>query len=165
MRRAELIRDGAQSRQRPRTLPQHPAAVEADAVHDEVRMDVLPVDMGGDEHLALRPRPCRKLLGDLVCQLTGDRLIRGEGLHIVIKPDGAFLAVRGAGGEKLLRGQLRGAILSADELLSILLHRLVLLRHIRGNAVQRTSGLLFVFDVCHRRHQHCSCPARVHRPM
>ena len=53
-------------------LPQHSAAVEADAVHDEVRMDVLPVDVGGDEHLALRPCPHRELLCDLVRQLAGD---------------------------------------------------------------------------------------------
>lgn len=84
VRRAELVRDGAQPCQCPRPLPQHSAAVEADAVHNEVRMDVFPVDVGGDQHLALRPRPRRERLCDLVRQLAGDRLVRGEGLHIVI---------------------------------------------------------------------------------
>ena len=57
MRRAKLIRDGAQPCQRPWPLSKHFAVAEADAIDNKMRVDVLAVDVGGDEHLALWPSP------------------------------------------------------------------------------------------------------------
>ena len=165
MRRAKLIRDGAQPCQRPWPLSKHFAVAEADAIDNKMRVDVLAVDVGGDEHLALWPSPRREHLCNLVCQLTGDRFAWSEGLHIVIKPDRTFFAVHGAGGEKFPHSKRRGTVLSTDQLLSILLHRLIRLCNICGNTAQRTGRLLCVFNKCHRCNQRCSRPASVHRPI
>ena len=71
MRHAQLVRDRAELLERIGVLAEHPARPEADGVHHEVRVYMLGVNVRGDDHLAVRPRPHRELFGDLVRQLRG----------------------------------------------------------------------------------------------
>ena len=59
-----------------RSLPQHFATLEADSVHDEMRVDMFPVNVRGDQHLALRPRPRCESFRQSVRLLTGDGFVR-----------------------------------------------------------------------------------------
>ena len=69
MRHAQLVRDRAELLERVRVLAEHPARPEADGVHHEVRVYMRGVNVRGDDHLAVRPRPRRELSCDLVRQL------------------------------------------------------------------------------------------------
>lgn len=119
-------------------------------------MDVLRIQMGGDEYLAVRPSLRRKLLRHLIRQRSCDLLLRREGLDIVIEPDRAILLVHLPGGKELLRCQLRCAVLSTDQLLPVLLSRLLLLGDIPRHTMERSRGLLLVLDECDRGHQRTS---------
>ena len=74
----------------------------------------------------------------------------------MIEPDRAILSVHLPGGKELLRCQLRCAGLSADQLLSVLLDRFLLLGDIPCHTVECSCGLLLVFDKGDRGHQRTS---------
>ena len=114
------------------------------------------IDMSGDEHLTVRPRLLRKFPSHLVRQSSGDVLVRGEGLNIVIEPDWAVLSVHLPGGKELLGGQLGCAVLSADQLPAVLLLCFLLLGHITCHTAKCSDGLLLVFDKCDSCHQRTS---------
>lgn len=137
-------------------LAQHLSRFEADGVDDEVGVDVLGVDVRGDDHLVLRPRPRRELLCDLVRLLRRHVLLWGERLRVVIEPAVAVLVVDLARGEELLLGELRRAVLPADE---ASLHGLVVALDVANRAAHRAAGLFAVFDEIDRRHHWFSCSA------
>lgn len=72
---AEFVRDPAQVFQGAGPLTEHPSRFPADRIDEEVGVDVLRVQMGGDEYLAVRPSPRRKLLSHLMRQFAGDFLL------------------------------------------------------------------------------------------
>lgn len=139
------------------TLPEHFAALPAHRVDDEVGVNVLCVQVGGDQHLAVRPGSCRELFRQLVGLFPGDHLVRRKGLDVVVEPDGAVLAAGVPGGLELPVGQLWRAVLPADQLPAIHIPDLLFLGNVSCHAAQRTGGLLFVLDEVDRGHQRCSC--------
>ena len=114
------------------------------------------IDMSGDENFTVWPRLLRELPRHLVRQSSGDVLVRGEGLDIVIEPDRTVLSVHLPGGKKLLSGQLWRAVMSADQLPAVLLLRFLLLGHITRHTAKRSGGLLLIFDECDGSHQRTS---------
>ena len=118
---------------------------------------MLRVQVGGDEHFAVWPGPCRELLSQLVGLFPGDHLVWRKGLNVVVEPHGAVFAVRAAGGLELPVGQLGRAVLPADQLPAIHIPDLLFLGDISCHAAQRTSGLLFVLDEVNGGHQRRSC--------
>ena len=74
----------------------------------------------------------------------------------MVKPDRAILPVHLPGGKEFLRCQLWCAVLSVDQLLSVLLDRLLLLGDIPRHAVECSCGLLLVSDESDRGHQRAS---------
>ena len=90
-------------------------------------MDVVGIHMGGDENFMIRPRLGSKFFRNGVGLFACDRFVRMEGLDIVVKPDGTFLAVHLPGSHELLHRKLRRAVLTADQLKAIPLHRLLFL--------------------------------------
>ncbi len=74
----------------------------------------------------------------------------------MVEPDRAILSVHLSGGKELLRCQLWCAVLSADQLLSVLLDRLLLLGDIPRHAMECSCGLLLVLDESAHGHQRAS---------
>lgn len=74
----------------------------------------------------------------------------------MIEPDRAVLPVYLTGGKELLSSQLRCAVLPTDQLLPVLLSRLLLLGDISRHAMERSRGLLLVLDEGDRGHQRTS---------
>lgn len=72
---AEFVRDPAQFFQGAGPLAEHPSRSPADRIDEEVGVDVLRVQMSGDEYLAVRPSLRRKLLRHLMRQFAGDFLL------------------------------------------------------------------------------------------
>lgn len=73
---AEFVRDPAQVFQGAGPLTEHPSRSPADRINEEVGVDVLRVQMGGDEYLAVRPSLRRKLLRHLMRQRSCDLFLR-----------------------------------------------------------------------------------------
>ena len=140
-----------------RTLPEHFAALPAHRVDDEVGVDVLGVQVGGDEHLAVRPGFCGELFRQLVGLFPGDHLVRRKGLDVVVEPDGTVLAAGIPGGLELPVSQLGRAVLATDQLPAIHIPDLLFLGDVSRHAAQRTGGLLFVLDEVNSSHQWRSC--------
>ena len=153
---AESIGECAQTAQGVWPLTEHLPRLITDRVHNEMGVNVFRIDMSGDEHLTVRPRLLRKFPRHLVCQGSGDVLVRGEGLDIVIEPDQTVLSVHLPCSNKLLGGQLGCAVLSADQLPAVFLLRFLLLGHVTRHAAKRSCGLLLVFDECDGSHQRTS---------
>ena len=74
----------------------------------------------------------------------------------MVEPDRAILPVHLPGGKEFLRCQLWCAVLSADQLLSVLLDCLLLLGDIPCHTMECSCGLLLVLDECDRGHQRTS---------
>ena len=157
MLQTQLVRQLPQAAKGIGTLPEHFPALPAHRVDDEVGVDVLGVQVGGDEHLAVRPGFCGELFRQLVGLFPGDHLVRRKGLDVVIEPHGTVLAVHVPGGLKLPVSQLGRAVLPADQLQAIHIPDLLFLGDISCHTAQRTGGLLFVLDEVDGGHQRCSC--------
>ena len=157
MRQTQLVRQLPQAVQGIGALPEQFPALPAHSVDDEVGVNVLRVQVGGDQHLAVRPGFCGELFRQLVGLFPSDHLVRRKGLDVVVEPDGAVLAVRAAGGLELPVGQLGRAVLPADQLPVIFVQCFFILGDVLRYAAQRTGGLLFVLDEVDRGHQRCSC--------
>ena len=133
--------------QRMGTLAEHLAGLMAHSVHHKVAVDVRLVAVGGDKHLAVRPRFRSKFPGDVVCLGGRDVLLRGEGLGVMVEPNRALLAVHLPGGGELLGRQLGHTVLTAEEHLTAFgVPTLLLLGHIFHHTAQRCGALAAVFD-------------------
>ena len=77
-----------------RMLPQLQAVLKAHRVDHKMGMDVVGIAMGGNQHLIPRPGLFCKFQCDLMGLLVGDILLRGEGLHILVKADAIFFVPR-----------------------------------------------------------------------
>ena len=155
----KLVRECAQVFQSAWSLPKHFPGFIAYRIDNEMRMDVFGVRVRGDKHLTVRPRLLGKLPRHLVCQRSGDLLIRREGLDIVIEPNRTVFPMHLPGGNELLSSQLWRTVLSADQLPAVLLLGFLFLRHIACHSMKRSSGLTLVSNECNRSHQVRSCSA------
>lgn len=145
--------------QRVRPLAEHLSRPRANRIDNEMRVDMLSIRVGGDEHLAVRPSLLRKLPRHLVGQCPGELLLRRKGLDIVVEPNRAVFPVHLPGGKKLLGSQPWCAVLSAYQLTAVLLLGFVFLRYIVRHTVKRSGGLPLVFDKSDGCHQLRSCSA------
>lgn len=134
----------------------------ADGVDQKVRMDVRLIDMRCDQHLAVRPGPGGELICQFVCLLWSDVLIRMEGLRVVIKPDGTFLVVRFPCGDEFVESHLRRAVDPADEVLTIIHQRLLILLHIGHHIFENSNALRIVVNKIDRCHISAALDPRVY---
>ena len=87
-----------------RMLPQFQAVLETDGVDHEMGMDVVGIAMGSHQHFIPWPGLFCKFQCQFVSLLVRDILLRGEGLHILVKADAVFFVPCGLGGFKLCDG-------------------------------------------------------------
>ena len=139
-------------------LAEHPARLEADGVDHKMRVDVLGINVRGDDNLVVRPCPRRELLRNLMRQLRRHIFARRERLRVVVEPAPAVLVVDCACGEELLFRELWRTVLPADELL---VSRLVISLDVADRRAHRAAGLIAVADEIDRRHHELSCSARL----
>ncbi len=100
----EFVAEGAQFLQRAWVLPQLGSGLKADAVDDEVGMDVRRIAVGGDQHLVARPGSRGKLAGDRVGFLIRHRFLRREGLDVLVEVHAILFSVDGLGQHEFLKG-------------------------------------------------------------
>ncbi len=132
-------------------LPEHFAILVADGVDQKVRMDVRRVNMGGDQHLAVRPGLGSELFRDPVGEGRSDRLLGMEGLGVMIKPNRTILPVCFPCRGELPCCQLGETVLTTDP---FSFRCLLVLHYIRSDTAQNSAGLLAVgneVDRCHYR--------------
>lgn len=106
----EFVAERAQLPQRAWVLPELGPGLKADAVDDEVGMDVRRVTVGGDQYLVARPCPCSKLPGDHVGFFIGHRLLRREGLDVLVEVHAILFSVDGLGQHEFLKGVFAVAV-------------------------------------------------------
>ena len=75
-------------------LAQFQAVLETDGVDHKVGMDVVGITVSSHQHFIPRPGLRRKFQCDLMGLLMCDILLRGEGLHILIKADAVLFVPR-----------------------------------------------------------------------
>ena len=132
-------------------LPEHFAILVADGVDQKVRMDVRRVNMGGDQHLTVRPGLSRKFFRDLVSERRRDRLLGMEGLGVMIKPKRTVLPVGFPCRGELPCRQLGETVLTTDPFSFCCL---LVLHYIRSDTAENSAGLMAVgneVDRCHYR--------------
>ena len=81
-------------------LPQFQARFKTDGVDHKMGMDVVGIAMGSHQHFIPRPGLFCKFQSDFVGLLVRDILLRGEGLHILVKADAILFVPGGLGGFK-----------------------------------------------------------------
>lgn len=132
-------------------LPKHFSILVADGVDQKVRMDVRCVNMGGDQHLTVRPGLGSELFRDPVGEGRGDRFLGMEGLGVMIKPNRTVLPVGFPCRGELPCRQLGETVLPTDP---FSFRCLLVLHYIRSDTAQNSAGLLVVgneIDRCHYR--------------
>ena len=100
----EFVAEGAQFLQRAWVLPQLGPGLKADAVDYEVGMDVRRVAVGGDQDFVTRPGSRGKLSGDRVGFFIRHRLLRREGLDVLVEAHAILFPVDGLGQHEFLEG-------------------------------------------------------------
>lgn len=132
-------------------LPEHLSILVTDGVDQKVRMDVRRVNMGGDQHLAVRPGLGSELFRDPVGEGRRDRLLGMEGLGVMIKPNRTVLPVCFPCRSELPCCQLGETVLPADPFSFCCLW---VLHYIRSDTAENSAGLMAVgneVDRCHYR--------------
>ncbi len=114
MRCTEFVAELPQMEQGIRVLAQFQAVLETDGVDHKVGMDVVGITVSSHQHFIPRPGLRRKFQCDLMGLLMRDILLRGEGLHILVKADAFLFVPCGLGSFKLCDGIQSIAIDSAD---------------------------------------------------
>ena len=104
MCRTDLIIEFPQMEQGIRMLSQFQAVLKAHRVDHKMGMDVVGITVSSHQHFIARPGLCCKFQCQFVSLLVRDILLRGEGLHILVKADAVLFAPCGLGGFKLCDG-------------------------------------------------------------
>ncbi len=136
---AERVRDLAELRQVRLFKVELPAALEADGVDDEVRVDVLTVRVGGHDDLVVLPLLCQ-LQCDPVRQLRCDGFLRMEGLDEVIVHPAAVFSVLQLGADELGAAGVCLAV-HAGHQMAVLMGGLFLLHHVPEHRPHAAAGL------------------------
>ena len=132
-------------------LPEHLSALVTDGVDQKVRMDVRRVNMGGDQHLAVRPGLGSELFRNPVGEGRSDRLLGMEGLGVMIKPNRTVLPVCFPCRGELPCRLLGETVLTTDQFSFCCL---LIPHYIRSDTAQNSAGLMAVgneVDRCHYR--------------
>lgn len=132
-------------------LPEHLSILVTDGVDQKVRMDVRRVNMGGDQHLTVRPGLGSELFRDPVGESRGDRFPGMEGLGVMIKPNRTVLPVGFPCRGELPCRQLGETVLTTDP---FSFRCLLVLHYIRSDTAENSAGLMAVgneIDRCHYR--------------
>ena len=103
------------------------SGVRVDRVDDQVRVQVLRVDVCGHQNLASREEPLRQFLGNSVCFSRGEIFLRGEGLDVLVEEGSADLSVEVLGYQETFLRQLRRAVDTGEVAAAGFVHRLFLL--------------------------------------
>ena len=132
-------------------LPKHFSILMTDGVDQKVGMDVRRVNMGGDQHLAVRPGLGSELFRNPVGEGRRDRFLGMEGLGVMIKPNRTVLPVCFPCRVELPCRQLGETVLPTDPFSFCCL---LVLHYIRRDTAENSAGLLAVgneIDRCHYR--------------
>ena len=132
-------------------LPQHLSILVTDGVDQKVRMDVRCVNMGGDQHLTVRPGLGRKFFRNPVGEGRRNRLPGMKRLGVMIKPNRTVLPVCFPCRGELPCRQLGETVLPADP---FSFRCLLVLHYIRSDTAENSAGLMAVgneVDRCHYR--------------
>ena len=98
VRSTELVAELPQVEQGIRMLSQFQARFKTDGVDHKVGMDVFRIAVGSHQHFVPRPGLFCKFQCQFVSLLVRDILLRGEGLHILVKADAILFVPGGLGG-------------------------------------------------------------------
>ena len=143
---------------------EHAAGVEAHGVHQEVRVEVLRIQVSCDKHLAVGPGLRRKFPGQLMSFLGRNVLPRREGLNIVMEPHGALLVISLPGQKEFPVREEGIAVLTTEEESALFfLIGLVLPADVVSHTAESTGRLLCVSDLadgCHQRFSMAATSAR-----
>ena len=123
------------------------SGVRVDRVDDQVRVQVLRVDVCGHQNLAAWEEPLRQLLGDLVRFRRRDFLFGGEGLDVLVEEGSVGLSVEVLGRHETLLCQLRRAVDTGEIAAAGFVHRLFFLGHIADHPPHGARRLFPLFDV------------------
>ena len=132
-------------------LPEHLTILVTDGVDQKVRMDVRRVNMGGDQHLAVRPGLGSELFCNPVSESRSDRFLGMEGLGVMIKPNRTVLPVGFPCRGELPCCQLGETVLTTDPFSFCCL---LVLHYICSDTAENSAGLMAVgneVDRCHYR--------------
>ena len=133
----------------------------ADGVDDEVRMGVVRIAVGADQHLMSRPGPLRELQRQRVGVCVGDGIAGIEGLRVLIEVDAAGFAVDLFRQHEFVKGSSPAAVDAADELSSAFrIEGLFLLLTVFHDAAHGAGALLVLLDVVQGCHDRSSVRAR-----
>ena len=121
--------------------------VRVNRVDDQVRVQVLRVDVCGHQNLASREEPLRQLLRDLMHFRRRDFLFGGEGLDVLVEEGSVGLSVEVLGRHETLLCQLRRTVYSGEIAAAGFVHRLFLLGHIADHPPHGARRLFPLFDV------------------
>ncbi len=127
----------------------------AHGIDHEMRVQMLPVRMGGNDDLIARDL-LRQLQSDLMCHLRGNRIIGTEGLHHVVVHSSVRASILPLGIHKFQQGGLGHTVNSGDQG-TALVRNLGRPAAVGDGTVQTSNGLgLFAFRKfydCHNYHR------------
>ena len=123
------------------------SGVRVDRVDDQVRVQVLRVDVCGHQNLAAWEEPLRQFLSDFVRFRRRDFLFGGEGLDILVEEGSVGLSVEVLGRHETLLCQLRRAVDTGEIAAAGFVHRLFFLGHIADHPPHGARRLFPLFDV------------------
>ena len=121
------------------------AILPANAVDDEVVVEVIGVHVGGDYHLELREQPLSQFQTDGVDFLRGDVLRQREGLDELVEHPAIGFPEPPLGGHHFIQGGLGHAVVTSHQPV-VFPCGFLLLRRIDQDLVQRAAALGLVFD-------------------
>lgn len=150
---AQLVREVTELGQVVLPEVELPPGLEADGVHDQVRVDVVTVRVRGHDDLVVWPLRLRQLQRDLVRRLRRDRLVRVEGLDEVEVHLAVALAVLQLRADEFRVAALGLAVQAGDQLASLIC-RLLRLHGVLQDGAHAAAGLLptGAVDGIDRRH-------------
>lgn len=149
---ADLVADQPHPLQGPGREVELFSGVRFHGIHNQMGVEVLPVDVGSHQHFAVGEEPLRQFLGDLMGLRRCDVLLGREGLNVVIEPGTAGLAVQVLGSQKALVGQIRRTVDTGEIAGAVCVHGFLLLGHVPQDAAHGTGGLFLLTDEAARRH-------------
>ena len=127
------------------------SGVRVDRVDDQVGVQVLRIDVCGNQNLASWEEPLRQFLSDFVRFRRRDFLFGGEGLDILVEEGSVGFSVEVLGCQETLLCQLRRAVDTGEIAAAGFVHRLFLLGHIADHPPHGARRLLLLLNVAASR--------------
>lgn len=149
---ANLVADQPHVFQCPGRKVELSSCIRLDGVDDEVRVQVLCIEVRCHQNLTARKELLRQLQRDLMGLRRGDLFMRREGLDVLVEEGVMCLAVQILGSHEALVGKIRHAVDSGEVSGPILIQGLLILGHIAHDALHRSGCLLGFLDEATRRH-------------